>query len=150
MCSTVLLWWENRPGRRKFSSNFQFSEHTLRLWDKHIKIRISQSHLNTLQRINCMESLFCCMYKRTLYVREFAHEISPTDLLYAFDTRWIRFCSHFLSLNVTLWIGVLCWRCASILLLLIFFFALGRKNYVSGRWRPHMNWRLLSPKPFSS
>lgn len=39
-------------GRRKFFrlSNFQFSEHIhCDLWDKHIKIRISQNHLNILQ-----------------------------------------------------------------------------------------------------
>lgn len=43
----------------EISSNFQFGEHTMRLWDTHIKIWIGQNHLNIL-RINW--NLFCCVF----------------------------------------------------------------------------------------
>lgn len=45
----ILVVDEQSPGPGEILSNFQFSEHTLRFRDKHIKIRISRSHLNILR-----------------------------------------------------------------------------------------------------
>lgn len=84
-----------------------------------------------------MESVFLLVFIciSAFYVRELAHKISRTDLLYMLSIQdeykvWFTF-SSFAQCNALNWCFVLK-RCSDIVAA-IFFFALGRKNYVSGR-----------------
>lgn len=136
----VIFGDEPKSWPEEILSNFQFSEHTLRLWayqnsnqPKPFEYITNKVESVCAQKL-ASRSIVCSRYKMNTTIQlQFLCVQSCSFICLDFSIFKTLSISFQLCSTVSFRLTLFGRFCSSL-------FGLARKNYVSGRWRPHMNW----------